>query len=240
MAGKLAVLKNIEGMEDYIGDISATDDPKPALCELGGGVLKFVDAAFPDVETPFLYAQLNEREPQGRGAHFDVYGDYVDNDFQWIGIYNLAGRAAVRTTVMPPELAKSYFDTFPTPDDKAFEARRHYSALALMDPKAEILEGQLNPRTGLILPQRKQGPHIVHDIIPVDSGEPGKFIKFVVPNRSKQAEERIMKGDYEAWDEFVTLRLGGEASQPTATARAAKVVVRRPARSIPRRSCNLD
>jgi hypothetical protein len=238
---QIDVITRGDELRDYVEGINHDDDPRPVVCELGGGVLKFVQYAFPEVETSSLYAQANDREPEGRGAHFDVYGDYVEHNFHWIGIFNLAGKAALRTTVLPPELASSYFSKFPEPDDNAFEARRHYSAIALMGEDAEILEGELKPNSGLILPQRANGPHIVHDIVPTRTDDPGKFIKFVVPSLSETAETRIKNGAYEPWDDFVTRRLAvsaeGAPDMPFTPAASPRPLPR----SLPRRRrCNLD
>lgn len=245
MAGELQVIKDAPELSTYVKSLNQDDNAQAVLCELGGGLLKFAEAAFPDADNSDIYAQHNEREPEGRGAHFDVYGDYVKKEYQWIGIFNLAGKAAVSTLVLPPELASSYFVSFPEPDDNAFEARRHYSAIALMTPGAKILTGRFNPATGLVLPQRKHGPHIIHDVVPSDKDNPGKFVKLVVPSNSKDAKDKIKSGAYEPLDEFVTRSLGGELPRTEEAIQAIsetriRVPVGRQVRLPQRRRCNLD
>jgi hypothetical protein len=67
-------------------------------CELGSSVLGFGSAAFVGVATRDLYAQQVPRAPDGRGAHFDVYADLVDQSFPWGAVFNLAGDAVVSSS----------------------------------------------------------------------------------------------------------------------------------------------
>ncbi len=187
-----------------------------------------------------VYAQRNEREPEGRGAHFDVYQGFIEEDRAWIGIFNLAGSAAVKTAVLPPGLADAYFASFPEPTDEAFEARRHFSAIALGTPGVKIKEGRLKAGTGLILPQRATGPHVVHDIVPDSGTEPGRYIKMAVPNKKKTSQQRMSAGNYMPLDQLVTEQLGGgEANKSVVSAHTTDAPMRSPSRPY-RRNCNLD
>lgn len=225
-------------LAEAVQAIRAEDEPHAFMCELGGGLLRFANAAFPGAGEAKVFAQPNEREPEGRGAHFDVYADFIEEAYPWIGIFNLVGRATVKTTVLAPGLADNYFASFPDPTDEAFEARRHYSSIALAASNAKVYEGIFQAGTGLVLPQRKQGPHIVHDVIPNDGTVPGGYIKLVVPSTTEEAQSRMKSGGYKPLDELVTKAAAGLVTDATSSrARVPRRTV--PSRST-RRNCNLD
>jgi len=242
MANELQLFTNRSELTAHVNQEDKDSFDNAVLCELGGGLLRFTEATFLGVDPDRIYAQPNEREPEGRGPHFDVYANYVDQEHRWIGIYNLAGRTTVKTTVLAPELADIYFKTFPEPTDVAFEARRHFAEIALATPMAKIYTGRLDPGVGLLLPQRAEGPHIIHDIIPDDIQDPGKFIKLVVPSGEKEAMKKMSDGGYKPVDQLISEGLGA-VPRPTAPPTRAKL--RPPAistrrREFGRRPCNLD
>ena len=56
---------------------------------------------------------------------------------------------------------------------------------------------------GLILPQRVDGLDWVHEIVPIDQDNPGRFAKFLVPDSNATAEDLRELG-YATLDEMVT------------------------------------
>jgi hypothetical protein len=236
MISGIEVITDIGKFAGQMRVYGEVDNPKPLLVQ-AVKLLAFAQAAFPDTDTDKIYAQKNEREPEGRGAHFDVYQGIIEESHPWIAVFNLAGSAAIRTTTLSPALSQSYFDIFPEPTDEAFEARRHFSAIALSTPGAEISGGTLEADTGLILPQRVGGPHIVHDIVPITKSNPGRYIKMAVPNGKKSSQERMMRGKYLPLDQLVTEQLGGNPEVKT-------IPTTNRTRQLPptlhRSDCNLD
>lgn len=178
------------------------------LGELGGGVLRFAGAAFPEADVDNIYAQYNERQSEGRGPHFDIYDEGLSEDYPWLGVYNLAGTCAVQAAIMPRNLNAEYARLYPEPTEEAYEARRHLGALVLDSPLSEVYKGTLRPDRGLILPQSKNGPHIVHEVVPEDSANPGNFIKMVVPKQTTTNIEQLNKSGFTPLDELLTKGLG--------------------------------
>jgi hypothetical protein len=203
------------------------------LCELGGGVLHFTEVVFPEAEGDRLLVQKFEREPQGRGPHFDLYSPYIDEAFPWVALLNLSGTAGLTTTRLPEDLRAAYFARYDGPSDEAFDARRPLSSFALNAPGAEVRTGKLEAGRGLLLPQREAGPHIVHDIVPVGSAQ-GVFVKAVVAKAG--TIEFLNEKGYVTLDEFTTKSIGGDAS-PASPALVAPGPPPAPRR---RRRCNLD
>lgn len=262
MSLELPVITDPSELTKAVTHIRTAENPGAIMSHLGGGILKFAGATFPDINTEDIYAQSNNREPEGRGAHFDVYGSFLDKNYPWLGLFNLAGRASLTTVTLPDELAKIYFDMYPTPTDEAFDARRHFSAIALGSKKAEITSGTLTSGTGLVLPQKDIGSHIVHDIVPEDPNQPGKYVKLIVPSGTEEANDRMRRGGYKPLDELLSEGLGltietdtGEKfpetsleplrSPPTRRTRRGFGQVRPPTFASEedepyRRSCNLD
>ncbi len=198
-------------LSEEVISIRTNDQAGAFITEISGGILKFAEAAFPEIDRDKIYAQPNEREPEGRGPHFDVYGTLLDKNFPWLAVYNIAGLAVMNVTELPEDLAKSYFIRYPEPTDEAFEARRDFSSIAFKTPdsKHKILTGTLKPDSGFVLPQKIDGPHIIHDIIPKDQREPGRFIKLVIPSISKATHKRMKDGGYEPLDELMTKVIKG-------------------------------
>jgi hypothetical protein len=180
---------------------------EPFLCELGAGVLNFVSAAFPNLDAQSIYAKHFFREPGGRGAHFDVYGKLLDKAFPWIGVYNIAGYASLIACRLPDSLAASYFREHPESSDEAYEARRHVAPDALAVPGTKPIKGILDRHTGLIVPQLVEGPHWVHDIVPLRADDPGQFIKLLVPNNAADAMTRMSMNGYAPLDAVLTASL---------------------------------
>jgi hypothetical protein len=240
MARQIEVITDMGLFTERMNDYGTVENPEPLLVQ-ASGLIAFAESAFPNTPLGEIYAQRNDREPDGRGAHFDVYQGFIDENREWIAIFNLAGEAALKTVILSTELSKIYFDTFPEPTEVAFEARRNFSAIALATPGTEISEGELRAGTGLILPQRANGPHIVHDIVPKSKEEPGHYVKMAVPNGKKASKQRMISGKYQPLDDLVTERLGG--SMTSQVSRKPILTVRerqertRPSSS---RDCNLD
>lgn len=208
MAAEIPIITNPGELTESVLRIRGDRDPAAVMCELGGGILRFAVAVFPAVAPDKIYAQYNHREPEGRGPHFDVYGAFLDEDYPWLGLYNLAGRVSLRTVSLPEDLSKVYAEMYPAPTDEAFDARRHFSAIALGDSKAKIATGTLDAGTGLVLPQKITGPHIVHDLVPENPDHPGKYVKLIAPNGSPEANERMNRGGYKPLDELLSEGLG--------------------------------
>jgi len=238
MAGQIEEITDMGAFVERMNGYGTVGNPGPLLVR-ASGLIAFAEAAFPDTPPSNIYAQMNDREPKGRGAHFDVYQGFIDENREWIAIFNLAGEAALRTAVLSPELSQIYFDTFPEPTDEAFEARRNFSAIALATPGAEISEGELRAGTGLILPQRANGPHIVHDIVPKSDETPGHYVKMAVPNDKEASKQRMISGNYQPLDDLVTEHLGGSKPIPAAQ-KPIPSVRERHERTWPSRHCNLD
>jgi hypothetical protein len=88
-------------LEQQFYKLAHSRSARPILCELGGGVLAFAAAAFPALGQRIFLAKHFRREPKGRGAHFDVYGHLLDPYFPYIGVFNIAGEASLRTLLLP-------------------------------------------------------------------------------------------------------------------------------------------
>lgn len=225
---------------------------KPAVAKLGGGVLRFAYAAFPGASNDEIYAFKIEREPEGRGAHFDVYETVNDKSFPCVGVYNIDGENDLTLAELPKNLADAYFETYPSSSDDAKEARRHFAAIALGSPTVSVYNGVLGPDMGLVLPQRREGPHIIHDIVPKNSLSPGSFVKLFVPSGDKKVLSEILEFGYEPLDDFMTAQLSAapkaktipilpRTETPTRSfiERAAELA-RRPAKEQPKRPCHYD
>ncbi len=239
----MAALEVISYQGDVVAevvDFERADDPHPFICRLGGGLLNFVEYVFPEAESRNIYAQLNVREPEGRGAHFDVYAPYLDRHYPYVAVYNLAGKVSVRTTVLPSVFADNYFANFPEPTDLAYDARRRFADLALMTPGAVIYEGELEPRTGLILPQKREGAHHVHDVVPVSPVQPGYFVKLAVSSGGQESLELLRQGEYEQFDDFVTKAVDAFAKPDQQGGIEALLPSAQRSTVQPRRHCNLD
>lgn len=176
--------------------------PKPLLTQLGGGVLRFSEAVFPDIDRDRVYAQKFIREFTGKGAHFDVYNDFVDEEHPLIGVYNLTGHAVLRAVALSQDLQEYYDKQYPHPTDEAFERRKQVGDLTLSEPGITVMEGKIEPGIGMIFPQFRLGRHLVHDVVPTKS-EVGSFIKLAVPKNESTATKELKSRGYEPFSQFV-------------------------------------
>jgi hypothetical protein len=174
------------------------------LAELGRGALRFATATFPEASVDQIYAQLNERESEGRGPHFDIYHESLHDDYPWLGVYNLSGTCAVSAAKLPEDMAKQYAELYPEPNEAARKARRHYGALVLGAETSRVGTGTLKPDMGLVLPQRPDGPHILHEVIPQDPSRPGSFIKMIVPKDDENTLATFSAEGFVLLDQLLT------------------------------------
>ncbi|HVV25901.1 MAG TPA: hypothetical protein VHC21_02620 [Candidatus Saccharimonadales bacterium] len=175
------------------------------LAQLGRGAVRFAEATFPGASSvDQIYAQFNERESEGRGPHFDIYNEGLDENYPWLGVYNLAGTCEVAAATLPDDMAKQYAELYPEPNEAAHAARRHYGALVLGADTSRVGTGTLEPDMGLILPQRPQGPHIIHEVVPKNAADPGAFIKMIVPKKDEENLELIGEQGFMLLDELLT------------------------------------
>lgn len=178
-------MKNLTGIYPYekfseeVLKIRDGAPDEPLLISTGGDFIEFTEAAFPGVPTSQLAARFTRRSPNGSGAHFDVYEQFLSPDFPWLGVFNLSGHAALKAATLPAELNRDYRERFPEPTDAAHRARRHYSQIAL-DGGEDIYTYQLIDRTGIVIPQLKGNLPVVHEVSPVEASRPGAFIKVAV------------------------------------------------------------
>ncbi len=184
------------------------------VSEIHGGVLNFSETIFKGVPLDSVYAQEGHREAQGKGPHFDLSGDFLDEQYPILGVYNLSGFSILRLATMPDQLAKAYFDTYPELNEAAYEARRQFGAIVLNAPNIQSFEGNFTPGMALVIPQLKnhEGPHVVHEIIPTGHGNTfGKYVKLAVPDYESDTAVEMLKNDgFIPLDELVTSRLTGE------------------------------
>lgn len=239
MPSQLEVVKTVPDLEAELSKYRDLSDESvnAVLCELGGGVLRFANAAFPFADRDRILTQKFEREPEGRGPHFDIYGAYLDEEFPWLALFNLSGITTLKTVQLPADLAEVYFSRFPEASDEAFDARRPISELALSSPKADVKTGRLENGMGLLLPQREAGPHIVHEVTPASAHIPGEFVKAVVVKDDPETQEFLADKGYVPLDDLVSESLGAQRKIP----KAAWEVEPPEEPEVPyRRSCNLD
>jgi hypothetical protein len=182
MSAEFVWLTSSSSVDEYIEKTQSGVEHMPAITMLGDSVLDFARCVFPGTTPGSVYAQYRDREYQGKGAHFDVYDERLQQDHQRIGVYNLAGSCAVRAAILPPALSETYDALFPEATHEAKLARRHLSEVAFLTPGVEVRNGQMDPSWGLILPQHVGGPDIVHAITPFISNDPGSYIKLLVPD----------------------------------------------------------
>jgi hypothetical protein len=174
-----------------------------------------------------LYGQVFVREPQGRGAHFDVYDKFLDPQFPWVALFNLAGDATVSTIRLPDELAKHYALTHPEASDEAYTERRRLAKEALEQPNVHPEEGLLLAGNGLVIPQQSSGPEWVHHIVPMLPQCPGRFVKFLVSRY--QADTHLLDRGYVPVNSLLRRAL---LALPVEDSGDAEIR--------PRRRCNLD
>jgi hypothetical protein len=198
----------------------------PVIWELHAGLLAFLRTAFPQAPYSILYGQVFTREPQGRGAHFDVYDKFLHKDFPWVALYNLAGDAIISTYSLPDWLATRYALAYPDASDRAYAERRRISDEALADPEVRPRKGFLLAGSGLIIPQQSTGPEWVHNVVPVHPEKPGRFVKFAAVG----ADTSPLRGrGYDPLDDLLCNALLHAPSEGSGDSEIE-----------PRRRCNLD
>lgn len=220
MAKNLEVATELGAFKESVRNIATSlespmgVDESIRLCKLGGGVIQFARTVFFDTEFTSVHAELYDREPQGRGAHFDLYQDLLDDRFPYIGVFNLSGEAKVTAACLPDDLTKAYFERYPEPNDAAAQARRQFSAIVLQDPKVDVYEGKLEAGSGMVIAQRKDQPHVIHSIEPLDTNNPGKFVKFAYLEGSTKKVLKAAKDiGMRSLDELLTDNLSGVSAQ---------------------------
>jgi hypothetical protein len=224
-------LKSREQLSERLSDLRLGSKPAVLSCELGGGILDFVSGAFPNRGERCVLAQHFSREPEGRGAHFDVYGELLDEEFPWVAVFNVVGDAEVSAFPLPKNLARRYEQAHCRPTDEAFEERRVLAAEALADTTVTLSKGALYRHGGLIIPQFRAGPHWVHQVIPLNPLESGQFIKLLIPATDERAHKLLADNGYAPLDGLLTaaLDLASDASLSSNEALPGR-----------RRKCNFD
>lgn len=205
--------RRVQGMGVDVDNGDISTDKAVVLSSGHDGLLGFAEDAFPTASIDEIYAKHYEREPEGRGAHFDVYRDLLDPEYPWLAVYNLAGRVSLRALKLPDELAESYFKRFPFPSSAAFKARRDYSSIALNSTEDEdIYTATLDAGDDMVIAQYADGPHIIHEIVPENPSDPGEFIKLVVP-RDGESQVLIEEDDMVPLDKLATSALTNQAQR---------------------------
>lgn len=223
-------------------------------------ILSFAESAFPEDSIQDIYAQKFQREHGGRGAHFDVYGEYLKRPY--LATYNLEDAAKIKWLDLPIELTRDYFSSYPEPTDAAKDARRHYSAIALGRPDAIIAEDEIEPKDGFIIPQYDhkliEVPPTIHDIRP-KGHNPGSFVKLVVPKNETVIDQVLAPRGYmrlgelatnalvklsvsRSKDDFTTITSPSEESEASRTSarQVSRMLDVASSVPMPRSPCNLD
>lgn len=212
MAGELATITNPEQFAQEVRQIYTIEelraDEMVKICHLGGGALQFAEVIFPSAPISGLQAERYEREPEGRGAHFDVYDPTLDEQYPYLGVFNLSGEAEVTVAALPKDLAEVYAQRFPEPNEAAYQARRDFSSIALNATDTEVFTGTLKPGSGLVIAQKSAGPHIIHNVVPKHASDPGEFIKLVKINGKPSTLEVVSKTKLQSLDLVVSEVLG--------------------------------
>lgn len=220
-AYRMTIATDPEALEEGVNlwlEKDFEDQHAALLADLGKGVVRFAAAVFPEASIDQIYAQFNERTSKGRGPHFDIYNEGLSSSYPWLGVYNIAGTCGVSVAELPVSLAEQYAELYPKPNDAAHKARRHFGALVLGADTSQVGVGSLKPDTGLVLPQRPDGPHIVHEITPDKPDEPGSFIKMIIPRDDENTLATISDEGFVLLDELLTesvlARTGTEEPAP--------------------------
>lgn len=192
---------------------------EPILVKAEGNFLAFAETIFSDEPRTEVFVKKEARELGGKGPHFDVYNTLglLDHEFPFVAVYNVAGNAVLRATVISQKLQEYYDTTYPEPNDVAHAARRDIARLAFKQPGATIFKGNLKPGTGLIIPQLSKGYHLAHDIVPDDPANPGSFIKMVKPDLTEEAYKTLDDTGYTSLDRFIEdqIALGTQKTEST-------------------------
>lgn len=202
----LTVIEELEHLQQVVGYCSKefAGNEVALIADIGKGAIRFAMAAFPGANLNGIYAQRNERESTGRGPHFDIYDEGLHKNYPWLAVYNVEGTCTISAAILPEKLAEAYTDLYPVPDEAAHTARRHFGALVLESATTEVYTGTLKPDTGLVLPQRPNGPHIIHEVVPQDREHPGSFIKIVAPKNTKKVLDTLAEEGFLPIDELLT------------------------------------
>lgn len=213
MAKTIEFIEDQESAQKAVNALRENERNDLIACRFGEGILKFVVNIFPDADLDMILAKKVEREPEGHGAHFDIYGERLDPDFPYVGVFNLSGEVNIEATELPKDMQESYFKHFRETDETAATARRSFGALALSAAGDNLTYGKLKPGNGFILPQHPEGPFVVHNVMPVDKQNPGALMKFIIPNihvpKVKDEREVLSRAGYNALDTVVTEFVGG-------------------------------
>jgi hypothetical protein len=197
--------ENLSAYHSGLGNMVRGQGPGIHIYEMGAGIIKFATKTFYKVDMQNIYAQVHNREASGKGAHFDVYEDLLDERQPWLGLYNFAGEVAVKATQLPADLCSSYTENFTEANEAAHAARREYSKIAMLQPTATIYEGSLSANSGLVILQKPDTSYVVHDIVPKNTSNPGRYAKLLVPNkRSKNAVKAIVNEGFQPLDILLT------------------------------------
>lgn len=210
MVHELRVIDNPSDFAEAVGEVKSGVRNEIILGKWSGGLLEFAGVAFPGVDPDDIYVKRHQREATGRDAHFDVYKEFVNPNMPWAGHYNLSGEATVETVTLPEDLALVYESRYPVQNEASARARRHLSRFALEAPDADVGTGRIAARSRFVLPVRPNGPHIVHDIVPIDPVKPGVFVKLIVPPHTKEERDDLQSIDYVPLDAFLTNSIGAE------------------------------
>jgi hypothetical protein len=234
MPQQLEVVTSAERVTEVVTQISSGELNDLTLIELDGGIMQYADLAFRGLSSQAVLAKKVTREATGRGPHFDAYGDLINPDYPYIGLYNLVGTADVTTAHLQKELAEAYRRDFPNPTEEAHAARRHFGFVAIAAAGDYKAVGVLKPRTAFVLPQTHANLPVVHDVVPTDPENPGEFIKLLATPPSKAAQDFLKEDGYQSLDEVATQALGGTIVEPgketVRIVRQPVPVLRRPSR----------
>ncbi len=218
----ITIIEEPEHLSQVAGYRSETFDENELalLTNLGSGAVRFALAAFPKATLNSIYGQNNERSSEGRGPHFDIYNKGLSSKYPWLGVYNLAGSCTVSAAIMPDALAVEYNNLYPEPTEEAYGARRHFGAIVLNAAATNVYRGIMKPDMGLVLPQRPQGPNIIHEVVPDDPKNPGSFIKLIIPKNDQDVLDSLGQQGFLPLDELLTKSIpAAEEKSPPRTPR---------------------
>ncbi len=193
-----------------VARFETVDTRDPVLCaRLGGGLLRFAQAAFPENDFEEIFAQKYARQ-DGFDAHFDVYADYISTPY--LAVYALSGTAYFKATRIPKTLTDQYYADHKIVSVEAHAARRSYADIAFARPEAHVVTSHFNPGDGIIIPQ-VTGEDVAHQVTPISTN--GEFIKLLVPNSDEESKSVVADAGFVALDELVTRSLAGARATAT-------------------------
>lgn len=201
MSAEITSIVEADELAERVGvaRFETVDPQDPIMCaNLGGGLLRFARAAFPENDFDEIFAQKYERA-EGFGAHFDVYGEHLS--VPHLAIYGLSGSAYFKATRIPKTLTDQYYTDHATATAEAHAARRSYADIAFARPDAHIVSGDFNPGDGLLIPQ-VAGEDVAHEVTPISAD--GEFIKLLVPKQDEESLSVIDDAGYIPLDLLIT------------------------------------